>query len=234
MAHVHDRARPVTHGEALASAITPDGETLTLSREAEAYVVRVRGELLMSSRLSGSEAAMAELARPGADQPVRGRVLVAGLGMGFTLRALLDRAAPDVVVDVLELLPAVIVWNRQYLAGHAGHPLDDPRVRLHEADVLAYLAAGTQRYAAILVDIDNGPEAFTVAANGRLYQPEGLAALHRALAPRGVLVVWSAFRSRRFERALGTAGFTARSVTARARADAAKGARHTLFVGTRS
>ena len=223
----------MTRDAPLATARTPDGEALTLSRENGAHVVRVRGELLMSSRLSGSEAAMADLVRPGVAEPVRGRVLVAGLGMGFTLRAVLDCAAADAVVDVLELLPAVVAWNREFLGEHAGYPLEDPRVRLHETDVLAYLAGSTRRYAAILVDVDNGPEAFTVAANARLYQDDGLAAFYRALAPRGVLVVWSAFRSRRFERALGKAGFDARSVTARARAGSAKGARHTLFVGTR-
>lgn len=230
----HAAQQPVRADGPLAAAVTPDGEALTLNVEHGAHVVRVRGELLMSSRLHGSEAAMAEQACAAAGGPIGGRVLVAGLGMGFTLRALLDRATPEAVVEVLELLPEVVAWNRDFLGAHAAHPLDDPRVALFVTDLLAHLATDARHYDAILVDVDNGPEAFTVAANARLYQAAGLAALHQALVPGGVLVVWSAFRSPRFLRALAAHGFAARSVTARARSGVTRGARHTLFVATRA
>lgn len=161
------------------------------------------------------------------------RVLVGGLGMGFTLRAVLDRLGPRAQVDVLELLADVVDWNRGPLGGYADHPLDDPRVRLYVVDLLDHLTSEHPAYDAILLDIDNGPEAFTVSANARLYALAGLAVVHDALAPQGVMVLWSAFRSTQFEQRLRKAGFAARSVTVRARGPLGKGTRHTLFVATR-
>jgi len=212
----------------IAESTTPDGEALTLTLEGGHHVVRVRGELLMSSRVNGSEVALAALAL--GEQPVAtARVLVGGLGMGFTLRAVLDALGPAARVDVLELLQAVVDWNRGALAAHARHALEDPRVHVIVADVLGHARARSHAYEAIILDVDNGPEAFTVKANDRLYAPEGLAALHSALRPGGTLVLWSAFRSPAFERRLPAAGFTVECITVRARGVVAKGARHTVF-----
>lgn len=217
----------------IAEARTPDQESLTLTLEQGHHVVRVRGEVLMSSRVSGSEQALARLAFA---DPMSGkftRVLVGGLGMGFTLRAVLDELDGTAQVDVLELLAAVVEWNRGPLAAYATQPLDDPRVDVIVTDVLAHLATVARVYDGIVLDIDNGPEAFTVAANNRLYTPAGLAILYAALRDGGVMVLWSAFRSPRFEQQLRAAGFNAMSVTARARGAIGKGARHTLFKATR-
>ena len=224
------RPSPRHRREHIDGTTTPDGERLTLERVNDGFEVRVGRETLMSSRQRGSEEKMAELAVP---SPVASaRVLVGGLGMGFTLRAVLDRLAGDALVDVAELLPAVIEWNHGVLGPLAGSPLADNRVRVRQLDVQLCLAEAAarpeRRYHAIALDIDNGPQAFTVRGNDAVYGREGLATLHRALRPGGVAVIWSAFRSQRFERALRNAGFDARSVTARARGD--RGARHTLFV----
>jgi spermidine synthase len=224
--------------ELIAESTTPDGESLTLSVEHGEYVVRVRGETLMSARLSGSEQAMAKLALDAGALKGESRILVGGLGMGFTLRAVLDQAQAGARIRVVELLADVVQWNRGPLASLARNPLDDPRVSVRVGDLLDYLAGcvadNTAGYDAILLDIDNGPEAFTVAGNDRLYRSAGLALLHGALRDDGVMIVWSAFRSTSFEKRLRQAGFAARTVTVRARADVAKGARHTLFVASRS
>lgn len=228
--------------ELIAESTTPDGESLTLTIEHGEYVVRVRGETLMSARLNGSEQAMAKLAFDAGALGGDARILIGGLGMGFTLRAVLDQAGPAARISVVELLAEVVRWNRGPLASFARYPLDDPRVSVHVGDVLDYLAhtaaqTGTDKpviFDAILLDIDNGPEAFTVGSNERLYQGAGLGLLHGALSDGGVMVLWSAFRSSSFEKKLVRAGFTARSVTARARGEVGKGARHTLFVALKS
>ncbi|MEX2479450.1 MAG: spermidine synthase [Gammaproteobacteria bacterium] len=216
--------------EILVEATTPDGEPLTLTAEDGEHVVRVRGQTLMSSRCSGSEQVMATLACAQGVPMDNARILVGGLGLGFTLRAVLDQAGTTTRITVVELLALVVDWNRGPLGSCAGRPLDDPRVSVHVGDLLDYLAVGGHGFDAILLDIDNGPEAFTVRSNERLYHPPGLALLRRALRAGGVLVVWSAFRSRAFEQRLRQAGFEARSVTTRARAAVGKGRRHTLFV----
>lgn len=223
----------MAHRTLVAESVTPDQESLTLTLEEGHHVVRVRGEILMSSRVSGSEEAMARLAFPERASSNCSRVLIGGLGMGFTLRAVLDELGPTARIDVLELLAPVVDWNRGPLAAYARQPLDDPRVEVIVRDVLAHLAAVAQAYDAIVLDIDNGPEAFTVAANNRLYTPTGLAILYAALRDGGVMVLWSAFKSSRFERLLRGAGFSAASVAVRARGAAGKGARHTVFRATR-
>lgn len=217
------------HRTLLAESLTPDGEALTLTLEAGHHVVRVRGELLMSSRVSGSEEALARLALDAYGNTPSLRVLVGGLGMGFTLRALLDALAADARVEVVELLAPVVAWNRGVLASHAGDALKDPRVQVIVGDVVAHLAERTPRYDAIVLDIDNGPEAFTVRANDRLYAAPGLRALYEVLRPGGTLVLWSAFRSPAFERRLRAAGFTVECIPVRARGAVGKGARHTVF-----
>jgi spermidine synthase len=218
--------------ELIAESTTPDGESLTLTLEGGEHVVRVRGETLMTARMSGSEQAMATLASQAGKLGEATRVLVGGLGMGFTLRAVLDQAAASAKVEVIELLPDVVAWNRGPLASLAQHPLDDPRADVRMGDLVDYLAESESGFDAILLDIDNGPEAFTVRGNDRLYQHAGLALLRRALRDGGVFVLWSAFRSPAFERRLRRAGFDVRTETARARAG--KGARHTLFFAIRT
>ena len=218
----------------IAESTTPDGDALTLTVEHGEHVVRVRGQTLMAARTRGSEQAMAKLAFASVTLGGDARILVAGLGMGFTLRAVLDQASPTARISVIELLADVLHWNRGPLAALAQQPLDDPRVEVSVGDLLDYLADNTRAFDAILLDIDNGPEAFTVAGNDRLYQGAGLTLLHGALGDRGVVVLWSAFRCAAFEKRLRQYGFSARSVTARARAGIGKGARHTLFVAIKN
>lgn len=218
--------------ELLSESVTPDGAPITLTRDAEAYVVRVSGVPLMSSRVHGSEDAMADVGCAPLRARRAARALVGGLGMGFTLRATLDALGSDAEVVVSELLPVVVDWNRGPLAPLAGRPLDDPRVRLEVGDLAALVRRSPPRsFDALLLDVDNGPEAFTVASNAWLYSRAGIDALRAMLRPGGVLVVWSAARSTRFERDLRSAGLSSEVVPVRARGPIKKGSRHLLYVG---
>jgi spermidine synthase len=152
--------------------------------------------------------------------------------MGFTLRAALDLLPGAAEVVVSEVFEAVISWNRRELAHLAGAPLDDPRVTVVERDVAELVADRSASFHAVLLDIDNGPEAFTLARNRWIYGPEGLGAIHACLHPGGVLSVWSADPAASFLRALRRAGFEAHTVTVSARAGASR-PRHTIFVARR-
>ena len=218
--------------ELLGETRTPDGTDMRLTRRDDEYVILANGKPLMSSRMHGSEEALATLACGDLRKRDRPRVLVGGLGMGFTLRAVLDLLPADAIVTVAELVPAVIDWNREPLAALAAHPLRDPRVRVEIADVGFTLRAGPDRFDAILLDVDNGPAAFTAAVNASLYDNSGVAAAHAALRPRGTLAVWSAWDDRKFEQRLRYHGFDVEVARVRARLKKG-GPRHTIFIGTK-
>jgi spermidine synthase len=175
-----------------------DGSEMTLARRGDEHSIRIDGDLLMSSDSHGSEEKLAERGCAGLDTVPRARVLVGGLGMGFTARAALSVLRPDAVVDVVELVGAVVRWNRELIGHLADAPLLDPRVRVIEGDVADAIATAREHYHAILLDVDNGPEEFTSRENRHLYSPEGLRRTRKALRPNGVLAVWSTFESRAF------------------------------------
>jgi spermidine synthase len=216
--------------EVISRFVGSAGLAVELLREGHGYRVRANGATLMASGVHGSEERMAELACASISGQAGTRVLVGGLGMGFTLRATLDVLPEDAALTVLELIPAVVEWNRGPLAELAGRPLDDPRVEVRTGDLVGHLRGRPTPYDAILLDVDNGPEAFTVPENDWLYAPGGLRALRTALRPGAHLAVWSAFRSPPFLRRLRQAGFDAKAVPVRARGEIRKGARHTIFL----
>ena len=215
--------------ELLGATSAPDGTDIRLTRRDNEYVILANGKPLMSSRLHGSEEALATLGSTEARQLTRPRVLVGGLGMGFTLRAVLDVLPSAAVVVVAELLPAVIEWNRGPLAALTCYPLRDPRVRVEVADVGFTLRANRGRFDAILLDVDNGPAAFTVDVNAGLYDNSGVAAAYAALCPRGTLAIWSAWEDTKFEQRLRFHGFAVEVVWVRARLKKG-GPRHTIFL----
>jgi spermidine synthase len=218
--------------EPLGETRTPDGTLLTLTRHDREYVIRASGKPLMSSRMHGSEEALASFACRRAQRLERPSVLVGGLGMGFTLRATLDLLPDTARVVVAELLPTVVDWNRGLLASLAGRPLDDPRVRVEVGDVAWTLRSGRGQFDAVLLDVDNGPAAFTSPGNAGLYSDAGLAAVRRALKAQGVLAVWSAWEDRKFQQRLTYGGFTVAVERVRARLKKG-GPRHTIFLGYR-
>lgn len=217
--------------EQLDRAETDDGAEVTLHRRGQEYVIRAGGRDLMSSRMHGSEEVLARLGCQRALRLPRPRVLVGGLGMGFTLRAALDLLPPRAEVVVCELLEAVVGWNRQLLAPLAGAPLDDARVTVVVGDVLAHLRRAPGSHDAVLMDVDNGPVAFTREDNVAIYEDLGLRAAREALRPAGVLTFWSSFGDDAFQRRLTRCGFTVTAETVRARIK--KGPRHTIFVASR-
>ncbi|HEX5070144.1 MAG TPA: hypothetical protein VFV78_07995, partial [Vicinamibacterales bacterium] len=208
----------------------PDGTDMRLQRRDTEYAIFAAGKLLMSSRMHGSEEAMAALACAHLRDRATARVLVGGLGMGYTLRATLDVLPATARVDLVEIQPDVVQWNRGPLGPLANHPLRDPRVHVQERDVTAALAATHRRFDAIILDVDNGPDAFTTATNAELYGDGGLAAIRRALRPDGTLAVWSAWEDRKFEQRLRYAGFRVRVEHVRARLKKG-GPHHTIFLG---
>jgi len=216
--------------ELLGQTSTPGGVELALTRRDREYVILAAGKSLMSSRMHGSEEALATLACRAVRARAEPSVLVGGLGMGYTLRAALDLLPADATVVVSELVPAVVEWNRGPLGPLAGHPLQDRRVRVDVNDVAATLRASRDRFDAVLLDVDNGPAAFTAADNAGLYGDRGLAAARAALKLGGVLAVWSAWDNRRFEQRLRYGRFDVEVERVRGRLKRG-GPRHTIFLG---
>lgn len=171
--------------------IDDDDGMLYLSQQGSSYAIYVDGRMLMDNTAHGSEVALADLACSRVAGPVARRVLVGGLGMGFTLAAALRCVPEDGEVVVAELSPAVVRWNQGPAGGNAGHPQLDPRTRVFEGDVADCFEGPDRGYCAILLDVDNGPNALTRPINGWLYTDHGLSRARRALRPGGVLAIWS-------------------------------------------
>lgn len=215
------------------TADVPDGGAqLRLMRRGTELTIKLGQNELMSSRLFGSEEALATLACLRIKALAAPRMLIGGLGMGFTLRAALKVLGPDAKITVVELVPAIIGWARGPMAELFGGCLSDPRVTLREADVTKAIAGGRDGYDAILLDVDNGPEGLTRKSNDALYDLPGLRAAYAALSPGGVLAVWSSFPNDKFTARLRTAGFVAEEIAIRATGKRG-GARHVIWIATR-
>lgn len=220
--------RRVKPTECLGTATAPDGTVLTLYRHDGAYSIRVGGVELMSTRRYRSEDRLAELTCGPLARTAGARVLIGGLGLGFTLRAALRALAPDAHVVVAELVAGVIAWNQTAAYGLAAEALGDPRVTLRHADVAEVLREARGTFDAILMDVDNGAEALTTAGNAPLYRAAGIRTAAAALRPGGCLAYWSAGTDAAFEAALRRAGLAVDAVQVRAHGTA--GARHMLYV----
>jgi spermidine synthase len=216
----------------IGSASVPGEERpLLLMQRGTEFAIRLGSLALMGSLAHGSEEALAASACGRLAGRRDARVLVGGLGMGFTLAAALRALGPEARVEVAELVPDVVAWNRGPLAHLAGAPLADPRVAVWEGDVGARIAASRGIYDVILLDVDNGPEGLTRAGNDKLYGPSGLRAAFAALRPAGVFGVWSVAPDSAFTRRLRQAGFAVAEETARA--SRGRGGLHTLWLATR-
>ena len=196
------------------------------------YLIKiVGGQGLMSTRAHGSEDALGEIACAEFAQREDARILIGGLGMGFTLASALAQLRSDAEVIVAELVPAVVAWNRGPLGEFAGRPLRDDRVRVREGDVSLILKEEASAFDVIVLDVDNGPEGLTRKANQWLYSKAGLTASFEALRPGGVLAVWSAGPDKTFTKLLRKTGFEVDEV--KVRAHARKGARHIIWMARR-
>jgi spermidine synthase len=206
----------------------PGGTRLELARRGTEWEVRADRATLMSNRAHGSEDELARLAL--GEVPRASRILLGGLGLGYSLRATLDLLPPGGEVVLAEMSPSVVRWNRTHLADLAGRPLEDPRVRLFEGDVRACIR-GRGAYDAILLDVDNGPSSFVHDANAGLYSRAGIRAAFEALRAPGILVVWSLARDEPYLRRLREAGFVATEHLVRARSGGRK--KHVLIAGVK-
>lgn len=219
--------------EFIESAQVPGGEgELRLYQRESHFSIRIAGHgELMNTHVHGSEDALAERTCAMLSERAKPRLLIGGLGMGFTLAAALRQLGDKARVVVAELIPAVVMWNRGALGGHAGYPLNDARVEVRETDVARIIKAERTAYDVILLDVDNGPEGLTRRSNDWLYGVDGLTAAYAALRPEGILAVWSAGPDRVFMQRLKKVGFEADEVRVRARGT--KGARHIIWFARR-
>lgn len=214
--------------ERLGAARSPDGTLLTLDRHDGAYLIRADGVELMSTRRHLSEDRLAEIACEPVRDRTGARVLVGGLGLGFTLKAALRTLGSDAEVVVAELLEAVIAWNAAEEYGISVEAMRDRRTRIVHDDVMNVLRGNPSGFDAVMLDVDNGPEGMILTENERLYSPEGVAITRAALRPGGQLVYWSVGEDTGFERQLRRAGLTVDAVAVRAHDTS--GPMHVLFV----
>ena len=216
----------------LDTAQVPGGGELRLRRRGTEFAIMLDGNQLMSNRLSATEQALATIACEKIRARERPRILIGGLGMGFTLRAALVVLEKQARIIVAELVPAVVTWARGPMAEMFGDSLTDPRVSIREADVGELIRSGRSAYDAILLDVDNGPAGLTRKANDGLYDLKGLRAARTALRPRGVLAVWSSAPNPRFTARLRKTGFAADEIPLRAKGPRG-GAQHMIWTATR-
>ncbi len=214
----------------LDTAQVPGGATLRLFQHGQDFAIMLGMSDLMNSRMSGSEEALATIGCASLVARSKPRVLVGGLGMGFTLRALLGVLGKDAEIVVAEIVPEIVAWARGPMAALFGDCLDDPRVTVRIGDVADAIAEG--RWDAILLDVDNGPDGLSMPGNDRLYGVAGIARARAALAPGGVLAVWSAAPDKPFANRLRGAGLAVVEHQVRARSNG-KGPKHVIWIATR-
>jgi spermidine synthase len=217
----------------LAHAHTAEGTRLSLHEHDGKYYLHLNGRTLMSTGATLSEQKLAELACKSFGRDRAPRILIGGLGFGFTLRRVLELVGPNATVDVAELFSEVVAWNREFLCAVNGRLLDDVRVAVFVVDVYDFLQRRDKDcYDAILLDVDNGPIAMVQPRNSHLYHQRGLHRIARALKPGGRVAFWSATEERPFAQRLTAAGFEVRTVEVKGN----KGARHAfhrIYVATR-
>jgi spermidine synthase len=220
---------PVKKWTTIDRVLTLDGKTISLDEHDGSYAIRVDGIPLMSTRQHASEEKLAELACAHVRGMRSARVLIGGLGFGFTLRAALAAVAADATVVVAEILGAVIAWNRNPAFPLAADALADPRVSVVQQDVGEAIREARGSFDSIILDVDNGPAALSTGGNGRLYDSAGLRNARAALRAAGCLAIWSVAPDPAFEKLMAQSGFTVEA--RRSRSHGRSGRWHTLLLG---
>jgi len=214
---------------AVETALMPDGKTISLNEHDGNYFIRVDGADLMSTRRHASEERVAELACAHVAAIRGSRVLIGGLGFGFTLKAALSALSADATVVMVEILAAVVAWNRNPSFNLAARALADPRVIVLQRDVGEVIRESQGSFDSIILDVDNGPAALSTVSNHRLYDSEGLHRARAALRPGGCVAIWSAAADPAFEKRMTRVGFDVDVQHCGPHANS--GGRHTLFIG---
>ncbi|MDQ6952627.1 MAG: hypothetical protein Q9M15_03770 [Mariprofundaceae bacterium] len=204
---------------------------MRLYQRGDEFSIKTGYSELMNSRMHSSEDLLAELGCRALKQGQKSRVLIGGLGMGYTLAAALKHTPDDAEIIVAELVPAVVEWNRSYLSHLADAPLKNERVSVYEGDVGVLMLHDKMGFDAILLDVDNGPDGLTRQENGALYSVKGLKSAKAALHTQGVFGVWSAFPEPRFTKKMKQAGFQTEEVACRAHGQ--RGSKHMVWLGVR-
>jgi len=211
------------------TSVTGDAHDMRLYCRGDEFSIKTGYSELMNSRMHSSEDLLAELGCQDLHKVQKPRLLIGGLGMGYTLAAALKHAPDDAQIVVAELVPAVVIWNQTYLSHLANHPLKDHRVKIYEGDVGVCLRHDTVGFDAILLDVDNGPEGLTRQENAALYSVHGLKVARRALRAQGVFGVWSAFPEPKFTKKMQQAGFQTSEIACRAHGK--RGSKHIIWLG---
>lgn len=218
----------------LAETHTPDGSRFSLHEHDGDYFLKLNGRQLMSTTATSSELLLAQLPCEGLDRRTKPRVLIGGLGLGFSLQRALELCGEDAIIEVAELLPEVVRWNREFLGNVNGRLLDDKRVTVIVDDVYAVIQkAPKAHYDAILLDVDNGPTSFVQAKNARIYGRKGFAMIWRSLKENGSVAFWSAAPEPGFPAELARARFTCREYPAKAH-ETAKRYAHMIYLADRA
>ena len=210
-----------------------NGEQFRLYQRDTEFSIKADSQELMNSQVHGSEDALAKLACEKITNYPDVRVLVGGLGLGYTLRAALNELKRDAEVVVAEIVPEVLEWNQKFLGHLAEHPLEDGRVKVQLEDVAEVIKAGRNDYNAIMLDVDNGPQAMFQEGNDWIYTNNGLQTSFDALRPKGVLSIWSTDPDPAFTKRLIRTGFKAEEVKVRARSGRKGGGHYFVWVATR-
>lgn len=220
------------HWTQLGEAVIPNtDQSLFLYQGKDDFFIKLSGGYeLMSSRKHASEDALGSLPCRRLKQSGAARVLIGGLGMGFTLAAVLAEVGPEAEVTVAELIPEVIEWNRGPLGERSGYPINDSRTKIHIGDVAKLIRKSRASFDVIALDVDNGPEGLTKSTNDWLYSMSGIAAAQDALSPVGILAYWSADPDQAFHDRLRRCGFMVEEMTVFAHGK--KGARHTIWLAS--
>jgi spermidine synthase len=215
----------------LAQASAPDNALLTLHQHDGDYSIRYNGRALMHEKLNASEYLIGEIACQNLQKIQAPKILIGGLGLGFTLKAVLENTPDNAVIDVYELIPEVVEWNRTFMEELNGHLLKDPRVRVHIEDVCQAIKQIEKcHYDALIMDIDNGPVAMVTKSNREIYEEAGVLQMHHVLKKHGRAAIWSAQRHLQFERIFKQGGFTIERVPAKTYAKARTSA-YQIYVG---
>jgi spermidine synthase len=205
----------------LAQASAPDNALLTLYQHDGDFSIRYNGRVLMHAKLNASEYLIGEIACQNLKKTKAPRILIGGLGLGYTLKAVLENTPDTAVIDIYELIPEVVEWNRTFMDELNGHLLKDPRVRIHVKDVCQALKQMEKgRYHALIMDIDNGPVAMVTTSNKEIYEEDGVSLMHNVLKKHGRAAIWSAQRHLQFERVFNRGGFSVERVSAKTYANA--------------
>ncbi|MBC2605873.1 spermidine synthase [Pelagicoccus albus] len=218
----------------LAETRTESGGILALYEQDGAFSINYSGQELMHSKASASEKLLGKIGGESLPSEQASRLLIGGLGLGFTLASALEACGPEVVIEVYELAPEVIEWNRQFLQDLNGKAIDDPRVQLHVADATAAIRkAEPETYDCLLLDIDNGPIAMVQKGNTNLYSKSGVRVIKSALKPGGSAIFWSAGPDEKFAARLKQAGFQVTAIPAKVH-EGAKRAAYLLYKATKA